>query len=106
MLVSLLRKARDDERHLRQGSVLQVLQIVVLDRDRAGIVGPPLPEDEDIVRLAIGHIVEADVVDLPADPGPLEQVEDDRVVEDPITEHAVSGYPTRGARREIETIGI
>jgi hypothetical protein len=88
-----MEKARDDERDLRQPPGLEVLQVVVLDGRGAGVVRPPFPEDEDVVRLAVGHIVEADVVDLPAHACSFEKVQDDRIVEDPISEDVVVRDP-------------
>ena len=75
--------------HETAGSVpaAQSLQVVLLRGERPRVVRPAAPEHRRVVGLGREDVVDADeVVDLPRDPGLLEQVEDDRPprrVEDP-----------------------
>ena len=105
MLIPATGKARDDERHLGQAAPLQVVEVIAFAAQSALVVRPSLPENEDVVRVAVGYAVPADVVDLPTDARRLEQVEDDRVVEYAIPPDAVGGDPAGGAGGQVEAIG-
>jgi hypothetical protein len=87
--------ARDDPRDLGQSATPQVVEEAALRAERALVVRPALPEDKDVVGVAVGDAVPADVVDLPGHAGRLEQVEDDRVAHvdhpDRIGLHRVAG---------------
>src|SRR5205809_516518 len=76
---------------LANGEMLQVLEELLLGTVCALVVRKPLPEDDDVVGVAKGDAVHADVVDLPRHIRGVEQVEDDRVVEDTVAPDAVGG---------------
>jgi hypothetical protein len=67
-------------------------------------MGEVLPEDRDVVGVAVGHAVHADAVGLPGHARGVEQVEDHRVVEDPVAPHAVGGDPARRAGHVVEAV--
>ena len=72
-----------------------------------GVVRPAAPEDRDVVGVADLHTVGADVVDLPAHIGVVEQVEDDRPlerVEDAVAPEAVRRDAARRAGHEVEPV--
>ena len=104
MLVPAPREARDQPRDLRQPAAASVVQETALAPARAIVVGVLLPEDEDVVRVAEGDAVPAQVVDLPGHARGVEQVEDDRVVEDAVSPDAVRGDSARRAGREVEAV--
>src|SRR5438876_456526 len=98
------RITRDHPRDLRQRALASVVEERTLRPQRAVVVLVLLPEKEDVVRVAVGDAVEADVVDLPRDSGLVEQVEDHRVAEDAEAPDAVRRDPARSARREVEPV--
>ena len=104
MLVPASREAGDDPRDVGQRALVQVGEEVLLVGVGAHVVRESLPEKEDVVGVAERNAVHADVVDLPAHAGVLEQVEDDRVVEDAVAPHAVGRDPAGGAGRGVEAV--
>ncbi len=104
MLVQASGIARNDPRDLRQCAMLEVIEVVANGPERALVVRVALPEDEDVVAIPERDAVPGVVVDLPADAGGVEQIEDDRVVEDPVPPEAVGRDPPRGSGREIEPV--
>ena len=104
MLVPPVRITRYHPRDLRQLALARVVEERTLRPQRAVVVLVLLPEKEDVVRVAVGDAVEADVVDLPRDSGLVEQVEDHRVAEDAEAPDAVRRDPARSARREVEPV--
>src|SRR5438445_4204520 len=98
-------EARDDEGHLRQPSQSEVVQVLAPASSRALVVGPALPENEDVVGVAERDAVPADVVDLPAHAGCVEQVEDDWVVEYAVAPDSVGRDAAGRAGRDIEAVG-
>jgi hypothetical protein len=57
---------------LRQSALLEVVEVVAAVSQRALIVRVTLPEDEDIVSIAVRDAVPGIVVNLPADTGGVE----------------------------------
>src|SRR2546423_13052151 len=105
MLIPAARVAGNDEGHLGQAAEGEVVEIAALAAARPLILRPALPENEDVVRVAVGDAVEADVVHLPRHARRLEPVENDGVVEDAESPDAVGRNSTGGAGREIEAVG-
>src|SRR5436309_3347576 len=65
MLVPPVRITRYHPRDLRQLALARVVEERTLRPQRAVVVLVLLLEKEDVVRVAVGDAVEADVVDLP-----------------------------------------
>src|SRR5437879_6254685 len=100
----MIREARDDERHLRK-SRLQVSQVVIFGCGCAHISCPALEEVETLLLPAL-DAVKADVIDLPAHTGVLEEVEDAEVVDDPIAKDTVGRQASCRAGGEVQAIWI
>ena len=73
VLVEAHREAWDHPRHLGQRVVLAVGDEIRTCGGRARVVRPAAPEHGDVVAVAAWDVVEADVVDLPAHPGVVEE---------------------------------
>ena len=84
--------------------MLEVAEVVAARTVGALVVRVPLPEDEDVIAIPERDAVPGVAVDLPADAGGVEQIEDDRVVEDPVPPETVGRDPARGSRRQIEPV--
>ena len=84
---------------------MEVVQVLAFASTGALVVRPSLPEHEHVVGVAVGNAVLADIVNFPAHTGCLEQVEDDRIIEHPVTPDAVGCDPSRRAGGEVEAIG-
>src|SRR5260370_9126733 len=97
MLVPSPGEAGHDERDLRQPAQPQVVQVITLAAPGALVVRPSLPEDEHVVAVPERHAVPADVVDLPRHARGLEQIEDDRIIEDPLPPAPLLVNPPEGS---------
>src|SRR5882762_2251043 len=84
--------------------MLQVAEVVAARPEGALVVRVSLPEDEDVIAIPERDAVPGVVVDLPADAGGVQQIEDDRVVEDPVPPETVGRDPPRGSGRQIEPV--
>src|SRR5713226_9837988 len=104
MLVPSPGEAGDDERDLRQPAEPQVVQVITLAAPGALVVRPSLPEDEDVVAVPERHAVPADVVDLPGHARGLQEVQDDRVVEDAVPPDAVGRNAPRRSGGEVKPV--
>src|SRR5260370_36715026 len=104
MLVPSSGEAGDDERDLWQPAELEVVEVIALAAPGALVVRPSLPEDKDVVRVPERHAVPADVVNLPRHAGGLEEVEDDRVVKDPVAPDAVGGDAAGRSGGKVEPV--
>src|SRR2546421_179491 len=108
MLVELLREARDEPRDGRQRAGRAVAQVVIVRADRPRVLRPAAPEHHHVLDIAVQDIVEAAaVVDLPRDPGLVEEVEDDRPltgVDDPEAAVADARDAAGGAGHQVEAV--
>jgi hypothetical protein len=83
---------------------LRSLEVVAARPEGALVVRVTLPENEDAVAIPERDAVPGVAVDLPGDAGGVEQIEDDRIVEDPIFPETVGRDPARGSGRKIERV--
>src|SRR2546430_11803072 len=105
MLVLLVEKSGNDERHLREPARFQIAPVIASGGRDPGVVGPSLEKVESAVRALLPH-----VVDLPADGSFLEEVQDHRIAERPaawaITRGSVGRDSARRAGDGVEAGGV